>query len=50
MECSYCSQDISRGSGKMLIKNSGEKVYFCSSKCEKNWQNNRNLEYSEHDE
>ena len=37
MKCSFCSSTIKRGSGKMFVKNTGEILYFCSSKCEKNY-------------
>ncbi|MEA3294869.1 MAG: 50S ribosomal protein L24e [ANME-2 cluster archaeon HR1] len=34
--CSFCSGDISIGTGKMFVKKDGTVLYFCSSKCEKN--------------
>jgi large subunit ribosomal protein L24e len=37
MKCSFCKKSILPGTGKMFVKNSGEIVYFCSSKCEKNY-------------
>ncbi|MCJ7450567.1 MAG: 50S ribosomal protein L24e [Candidatus Nanohaloarchaeota archaeon QJJ-9] len=46
MECTYCGDEFHRTSGKMLILNSGKKIHFCSSKCEKNWEKGRDLEYS----
>ncbi|MCD6215445.1 MAG: TRASH domain-containing protein [Candidatus Aenigmarchaeota archaeon] len=36
VNCSFCGKKIERGSGKMVVKNSGKIFYFCSSKCEKN--------------
>lgn len=35
--CSYCSKIIKKGTGKMFVKNNGEILYWCSSKCEKNY-------------
>ncbi len=45
MECDYCGNEIGRTEGKMLVRASGEKLYFCSSKCEKNYAKDRNLGY-----
>jgi len=36
MKCSFCGNDIEKGTGKMFAKNDGKIFYFCSSKCEKN--------------
>jgi len=36
VKCSFCGQEIPKGTGKMLIKNDGKILYFCSRKCEKN--------------
>jgi len=36
VECDYCGNQLKKTEGKMLVQNSGEKLYFCSSKCEKN--------------
>jgi large subunit ribosomal protein L24e len=36
MKCSFCGKEIPKGTGKMLIKNDGKILYFCSRKCEKN--------------
>lgn len=44
-ECEYCGEELERTSGKMLVRNSGSKVFFCSGKCQTNWENDRNLEY-----
>ena len=35
-ECSFCGNKIEPGTGKMLIKNDGQILNFCNSKCEKN--------------
>ncbi len=35
-ECSFCGEKIEPGTGKMLIKNDGQILDFCSGKCEKN--------------
>jgi len=42
MKCSFCKRPIKPGTGKMLVKNSGEILYWCSSKCEKNFMMGRN--------
>ena len=34
--CSFCGKKINPGTGLMYVKNTGEILYFCSSKCEKN--------------
>lgn len=36
MKCSFCSEEIEKGTGKMFVRNDGKLFYFCSSKCEKN--------------
>lgn len=36
MKCTFCGNDIKKGTGKMFVKNDGKIFYFCSSKCEKN--------------
>ncbi|MFB6159519.1 MAG: hypothetical protein ABEJ95_07770 [Candidatus Nanohalobium sp.] len=41
-ECSYCGDELGKTSGKMLVLNSGEKIYFCSGKCEKDYSKDRN--------
>jgi len=37
MKCSFCSKTIPKGTGKMFVKTTGEILYWCSSKCEKNY-------------
>ncbi len=34
--CTFCGRDIEKGTGKMLIHNSGKIDYLCSRKCDKN--------------
>ncbi len=34
--CSFCEQDIEKGTGKIFVKKDGKILYFCSTKCEKN--------------
>lgn len=46
-ECSYCGDELGKTKGKMLVLSTGEKLYFCSSKCESNYRNNRKHEYPE---
>ena len=36
MKCTFCSCEMERGTGKMLVMNDGKILYFCSSKCEQN--------------
>jgi large subunit ribosomal protein L24e len=41
MKCSFCGNEIPKGRGKMLVRNSGQLLYFCGSKCQKNQALNR---------
>ncbi|MEM5872060.1 MAG: 50S ribosomal protein L24e [Candidatus Aenigmatarchaeota archaeon] len=41
MKCSICKNNIPRGTGKMFVRNDGKIFYFCSSKCQKNWNMGR---------
>ncbi len=36
MRCSFCKQNINKGTGKIYVQKTGKLLYFCSSKCEKN--------------
>jgi len=45
MECAYCGDELKKTEGKMLVLQSGERLYFCSGKCEKNYRKNRNHNY-----
>ncbi|OIO63611.1 50S ribosomal protein L24e [Candidatus Woesearchaeota archaeon CG_4_10_14_0_2_um_filter_33_10] len=36
MRCSFCKQNINKGTGKIYVQKTGKVLYFCSSKCEKN--------------
>ncbi len=36
MKCSFCGEEIVKGTGKMVVRKDGKVFYFCSSKCEKN--------------
>jgi large subunit ribosomal protein L24e len=36
MKCSFCNNEISKGTGTIYVKASGQILYFCGSKCEKN--------------
>ena len=38
MKCTFCSTNIEKGTGKMLIHSAGKISYYCSNKCEKNHQ------------
>lgn len=35
-KCSFCSNDIEVGTGKMFVKKDGTIQYYCSSKCQNN--------------
>jgi len=45
VECDYCGDQLQKTNGKMLVLNSGEKLYFCSSSCEKNHDKDRKHEH-----
>ncbi len=34
--CSFCGDDIEKGTGMMFVKKDGKILHFCSTKCEKN--------------
>jgi len=36
VKCSFCNNELPKGTGTMYVKVSGQILYFCSSKCEKN--------------
>ena len=36
VNCSFCGTEMQKATGKMYVKNNGQVVYFCKSKCEKN--------------
>jgi large subunit ribosomal protein L24e len=36
VNCSFCGHALEKGTGKMMVKNDGKILYFCSTKCEKN--------------
>ncbi|MFH1631095.1 MAG: 50S ribosomal protein L24e [Candidatus Aenigmatarchaeota archaeon] len=35
-KCSFCSQNIVEGTGKLVVEKNGKMFWFCKSKCEKN--------------
>ncbi len=37
MKCSFCGKAIPKGSGKILVRNSGQILTFCKSKCDRNF-------------
>jgi large subunit ribosomal protein L24e len=41
-KCSFCGNELSIGTGTMLVKNEGKILYWCSSKCEGNAALGRN--------
>ncbi len=36
VKCSFCSSEISFGTGMTFARNDGKLLHFCSSKCRKN--------------
>ena len=36
VKCTFCGNNILRGTGKMHVKKDAKILYFCSSKCQKN--------------
>ena len=41
VKCSFCSENVKSGRGKIYVKVSGQVLNFCNSKCEKNWKMKR---------
>ena len=35
-KCTFCNNDIEKGTGMMFVLNEGKVLDFCSRKCEKN--------------
>jgi len=42
MKCNFCGAELKAGTGKLLVKNEGKLLYWCSSKCENNAKLGRN--------
>ena len=40
-KCSFCGGTLPEGRGKMFVKNDGRVFHFCQSKCQRNWNLNR---------
>jgi len=40
-KCFFCSATLQHGSGRMYVQNDGKILYFCKSKCWKNWNMGR---------
>ncbi len=36
VKCSFCANEMERGTGKMFVKVDSTTYFFCSTKCEKN--------------
>ena len=36
VKCTFCGNNIERGTGKIYVQKDAKILYFCSSKCEKN--------------
>ncbi|WP_075050507.1 50S ribosomal protein L24e [Ignicoccus islandicus] len=39
--CSFCGREIEPGTGIMFVRNDGSILWFCSSKCFKNYKMGR---------
>ncbi|MDY0386477.1 MAG: 50S ribosomal protein L24e [Methanolobus sp.] len=37
-KCSFCGEFLEPGTGKLFVKKDGSSYYFCSSKCESNFE------------
>ncbi len=37
LKCSFCGKRMIPGTGTMLVRRDGTLLYFCSSKCERNF-------------
>lgn len=35
-ECSFCGKELKPATGKIFVRDNGQSLYFCSTKCEKN--------------
>lgn len=50
--CTFCGNEIKKGTGKLYVKKDGKVLNFCGSKCEKNrihlGRNPRNFKWTEH--
>jgi len=48
--CSFCGNEIPKGTGSMLVKKDAKILWFCSRKCEKNMislgRNPRNIRWT----
>jgi len=42
VKCSFCKKAMNPGTGKMFVKTDGTVYFWCSSKCEKNFELGRN--------
>lgn len=40
-QCSYCKKNYENPRGLTYVLTNGEIMYFCSSKCQKNWKMGR---------
>lgn len=36
VNCTFCGKEMHKGTGKIFVKDNGQVLNFCSSKCEKN--------------
>ncbi len=40
-KCAFCERALIPGRGKMFVKVSGDILYFCELKCQRNWEMGR---------
>ncbi|MFH0986556.1 MAG: 50S ribosomal protein L24e [Candidatus Micrarchaeota archaeon] len=41
MKCTFCGMNILKGQGKIYCLKTGDRYYFCSSKCDRNFMMKR---------
>jgi ribosomal protein L24E len=46
-ECEYTGEEIPETGGKLLVKTTGERLYFKSGKEQKDWEKGRSHEYKD---
>jgi len=51
-KCSFCGNDLEKGTGLLFVFKSGKTAHFCSKKCEKNMlklgRKARNVKWTQH--
>ncbi|MEM2866440.1 MAG: 50S ribosomal protein L24e [Candidatus Hadarchaeales archaeon] len=44
--CSFCGGKVAPGTGTMFVRRDGSLLYFCSSKCERNFKLGRRPDWT----